>query len=296
MQQQDSIAYKKIDNFYFDCTKPLGTGAFGKVYKAYDERTGMAVAVKVIPFVLLNGNLELQTLFLREIDVLRQLKGNHIVQLVDCKRTTNHLYIFLDYCDGGDLEGLLKRKKIFTEEEALIILKQIVEAFVTLESLNIKNYLGQQLIIMHRDIKPANILFHKSHVKIADFGFAKFIAEVDSEIKKAHTILGTPFYMPPQILNNEQYSAKCDVWSTGIMVYEMLFGRTPWNGLTIPEFYSNIKTEPLLFPKNSQIQKDTRDLLEKMLKFKDEDRICWREMNEHPALKKISIPKSPSNK
>lgn len=288
MNKQPEVSYKKIDNFFFDPTKALGKGAFGAVYKAYDEsRNNMEVAVKMVPAAKLLESEDQYNLFMREIEVLRQIRGNHIVQLIDVKRTPNNLYIFIDYCDGGDLEKKMKVQKSFTEEECLSILKQISDAFITLDQMKIVNNKGHTVSIMHRDIKPANILFHKGQVKIADFGFAKLVDEVDKNIKKAHTLLGTPLYMPPQILNDENYSSKCDVWSTGVLIYELMFGKHPWTGHSVPNLYNNIKTKPLSFPKD--ISTEFKDLLTKMLKIKDEDRISWKEVYEHPAMKHINV-------
>lgn len=242
----------------------------------------------MIPAAKLLESEEQYNLFMREIEVLRQIKGSHIVQLIDVKRTPNNLYIFIDYCDGGDLEKPIKAKKIFSEEEALKIVKQIASAFITLDDIKILNEKKNQVTIMHRDIKPANILFHNNMVKIADFGFAKLVDEVDKNIKKAHTLLGTPLYMSPQILNDDLYSAKCDVWSTGVVFYELMFGKLPWTGYSVANLYNNIKTKSLDIPKG--VNDDTRDLLTKMLKFKDEDRISWKDVYDHAAMKYIEIP------
>jgi len=286
--------FKKIDHFYYDPNaKYLGKGAFAAVYKATDERTNTPVAVKVIPSVKLLESEDQYNLFMREINVLRQIKGEHIVCLLDVKRTTNNLYIFTDFCDGGDLEKKIKSKHPFTEEEALTILKQIADAFVTIEGSNIVNSKGSNVIVMHRDIKPANILFHQGKVKVADFGFAKFIEEAQRDTKQANTLLGTPLYMAPQILNDERYSTKCDLWSTGVLFYELLFGKLPWSGHSVPNLYSNIKTKPLTFPKD--VSNETKDLITKMLKMREEDRITWREVYEHSALKKINIKGGSSN-
>lgn len=280
--------YKKIDNFFYDPTKILGKGAFASVYKAYDERHGNAeVAVKVIPATKLLESEDQYNLFMREIEVLRQIKGQHIVQLLDVKRTPNNLYIFTDFCDSGDLEKMVKQKRVFSEEEACAILKQIADAFVTLDNLHIVNAKGHTITLMHRDIKPANILFHKGKVKVADFGFAKLIDDADKDAKKAHTLLGTPLYMAPQILNDENYSTKCDIWSIGVLFYEILFGKLPWTGTSVPHLFNNIKTTPLTFPK--QISPETKDLVTKMLKIRDEERISWKDIYVHPALAKIDI-------
>jgi len=288
-------SFKKIDHFYYDPnSKYLGKGAFAAVYKAIDERTNTTVAVKVVPSVKLLESEEQYNLFMREINVLRQIKGEHIVCLLDVKRTTNNLYIFTDFCDGGDLEKKIKSKHLFTEEEACSILKQIADAFVTIEGLHLTNSKGQPVVVMHRDIKAANILFHEGRVKVADFGFAKFIEEANKNLKQKNTLLGTPLYMAPQILNDESYSSKCDLWSTGVLFYELLFGKLPWTGTSVPNLYNNIKSKPLTFPKD--VSNETKDLLTKMLKVREEDRITWKGVYEHPALKKIDIKKEANQK
>ena len=283
--------FEKIDYFYYDPNQVLGRGAFGTVYKAYDERNGAPAAVKVIPSTKLLENEDQYNLFMREINILREIKGEHVICLWDVKRTVNELCIFTDYCDGGDLEKKLKSKYPFTEIEACSILKQIADAFVTLENLHIVNAKGLKVVIMHRHICAANILFHQGRIKVADFGFAKLIDEVEKNIKKAHTLLGTPIYMAPQMLNDENYSVKCDIWSTGVLFYEVLFGKLPWTGHSVPNLYNNMRTKPLTFPKT--INDDTKDLLTKMLKIKEEERLSWKQVYEHPALKNIDTT-SPS--
>ena len=90
--------------------------------------------------------------------------------------------------------------------------------------------------------------------------------------------------MSPQILNNEKYSYKCDIWSTGIVFYKMLFGTLPWKGVSYKDLYMKIKSEPLMFPK--PISKETQDLIEKMLSFEEENRLSWVEVYNHIALNK----------
>ena len=95
-------------------------------------------------------------------------------------------------------------------------MKQICNGFKDLHEKN----------IIHRDIKPANFLIHKGVVKIADFGFARVVESVDETAK--HTVLGSPLYMAPQLLDKKEFNSKCDIWSLGVTIYELLFGRTPF--------------------------------------------------------------------
>lgn len=276
--------YKKIDNYYYKPTsKPLGKGAFATVFRAYDENQGgKEVAVKVIPAMKMLENQENYELFMREIEVLRQIKGDHIVHLLDVKRTPNNLYIFTEFCNGGDLDTLLKKNGAVGEETGLEYAYQFCKAFNTINNLEIKNSSGRKVIIMHRDIKSANVLFNDDVLKIADFGFAKMIDEASKNVKMQHTLLGTPLYMSPQILNDEAYTPKCDIWSAGFLIYECIFGKMPWTGNSISNLLKNIRNQPLKFPK--PIAEETQDLLQKMLQINEDKRISWKEMETHPAI------------
>jgi serine/threonine protein kinase len=141
---------------------------------------------------------------------------------------------------------------------------------------------------MHRDIKTDNILLHDGEVRVADFGLAKLVDILDKYVKSDHTkSVGTPLYMSPQVLNGEEYSCKCDVWSTGFMLYELLTTKCPWQGVSPKKLYENIIQKPLTLP--SKIDVDTENLLRKMLAIKEEDRLSWPEVYSHPALDFIDL-------
>lgn len=280
--------WKQVGTYFYDENHPLGEGASGKVFKAYDESNDCKeVALKVIPMEKIQIY---EVLFMREIALLKSIQGRHVVEFVNTFRTDQHLYIALEYCDGGSLEKQIEKrrekKQKYSEEEALVIIKQIAIAFAELNTL--KGNQGEQVIVMHRDIKPANILFHKGIVKIADFGLAKAVQEAEKDKLKDHTLAGTPIYMAPQVMHKEKYSAKCDVWSAGVMLYELLFYELPWDGHTKENLYKNQRDKPLKFP--SKVENETEDLLSKMLTFDDGQRISWEEINNHPAVKYLDVP------
>lgn len=112
----------------------------------------------------------------------------------------------MDFCRDGDLKKYLRNKKKVNEEEAFEIMKQVLKGYQELARNN----------TIHRDLKPANILINGGLFKICDFGFSKVIKDPNTALK---TCVGSPIYMAPQILEKKDYSAKCDIWSLGIIYY-----------------------------------------------------------------------------
>lgn len=146
-----------------------------------------------------------------EIKVLKSCESHNIIKLYDMKKTSNNYYLILEYCNDGDLETYVKKRRYLTEEEAIEILCEIVNGFHHL--FNHK--------ILHRDLKLANILRHDGVTKIADFGFSKMLGNETL----CETMLGSPLNMAPEVLHNLEYSNKADMYSLGVCYYWMLFGR-----------------------------------------------------------------------
>ena len=145
-----------------------------------------------------------------------------------------------------------------------MVLWQLLEAFKVLNRFN----------IMHRDIKPENIFCSNGKYKLGDFGFCKGLK--NGEIM-AKTMLGSPIYMAPEILKGEHYTIKADVWSLGVLFYEMLFGKTPYNSNKLENLIHIISTEEVTFPIDG-ISNKTLKLLKKMLTKDYFRRISWIEL------------------
>lgn len=169
---------------------------------------------------------------------MQKLKHPNIVQLYEVITTANNIYLVMEFCSGGDLKRYCSTRKI-TEEMALNIIKQITKGFEEMTRFG----------IIHRDLKPANILVHQEVFKICDFGFAKLFGESG---RMARTFVGTPIYMSPQVLSQKHYTSKTDVWSLGVMFYELLFGKLPYSGYTEQDLFRNIMKGPLRFPECSK--------------------------------------------
>ena len=205
---------KKIEKYQFNLKKMLGQGSYAIVYLGRVIDTQQPVAVKVIDKRIFSNAYNVKNIQ-SEIDIMKKVAHENIVQLYDIYQTTNNMYIVTELCQDGDLLKLLQRRKKIPEGEAKMLLKDIV---------NGTKYLHKSGII-HRDLKPANILIKEGPCKLSDFGFAKSLQNEDVIMK---SIVGTPLYMSPQILQKEKYTSKSDLWSIGLIYYEMLHGRTPW--------------------------------------------------------------------
>ena len=146
------------------------------------------------------------------------------------KKTPNNFYLILEYCNGGDLDAYVKKRKYLTEEEAIEMMCQLIHGFEHLYKHK----------ILHRDLKLANILLNDGVVKIADFGFSKILGEEEL----AATMLGSPLNMAPEVLQNQEYSNKADIYSLGVCYYWMLYGKYPFCYLglhSMPAMWSNSK-------------------------------------------------------
>ena len=218
----------------------IGHGAFAVVYKGrHQVRHDVTVAIKSIT----KKNLaKSQNLLEKEIKILKELtelQHVNVVALMDCKETANHVFLVMEFCDGGDLADYLHAMGTLSEDTIRVFLTQISGAMRALHDKG----------VVHRDLKPQNILLcYKSKgaeasrcptditLKIADFGFARFL----SDGVMAATLCGSPMYMAPEVIMSLQYDAKADLWSIGTIVYQCLTGKAPFHAHTpqaLKQFY-----------------------------------------------------------
>ena len=214
-----SIRKTEIGKYQYNSIDVLGQGYTGSVFKGTlitDPKQRFAIKVIDLKKFQKPDSLALVE---KEIEIHQKLKHPNIINCLDIYKSQGHYFIMTEYCPHGDLDELLKMQKIVHEDVALKIMKQVIEAY--------KYIMGKNII--HRDLKPANIMRFGSVWKIGDFGFATYCTE-DFILDK--TNLGTPLYMPPESLFYSKYSAKTDIFSLGVIFYEMLTGTTPWPSRT----------------------------------------------------------------
>lgn len=203
----------------YQLREKIGRGSFAEVYMGFNMPEGKKYAIKVISRELINSEPKLASGLESEIRIMEEFVHPHIVRLFRHFSSEKNFYLVLEFCAGGDLSKYIRKKQRLTEPVALRFLHQIAEALSFLKE---KNFI-------HRDLKPANVLLSEfsdsAQIKLADFGFARHL--LDAAL--AQTRCGTPLYMAPEILESRDYDAKCDVWSTGCIFYEMLIGKTKLN-------------------------------------------------------------------
>lgn len=270
-------ATHQIGNYFYKDQSLLGAGAFGRVYKGYhlDDKT-TPLAIKQISLQVTPERMEGLIISInRELDVLNQISHENIVEFKDFVLTNNNIYLVTEFCNNKNLEELMIRKGLVKVRNALVIVSHIADAMAYL---NAKD-------IIHRDLKPANILIHNHTAKVADFGLARMVKEDDSKIYLTEGI-GTPLYMAPEVYEGTylENKFKCDVWSLGMILYEMIFGRLPWRGKSEYMHFVEIRTKPLEFPNGHNVHKFVLDLIGKMLEKDPKERIDFKQILGHKAF------------
>ena len=188
----------------------VGEGSYGSVYRATYLRTGKDVAVKILPADSDMAPLQ------REIMILKQCNSPHIVRYFGTYVKDTDLWISMEYCNAGSVSDLM--------EAAGITLAEAHIAAICRSALRGLEYLHAQRKI-HRDIKAANIMLNDlGEAKLADFGVA---ARYSSTHSKRNTVVGTPFWMAPEVIQMTDYDGLADIWSLGITVIEMAEGAPP---------------------------------------------------------------------
>lgn len=249
---------KRIDKYQFNLRRLLGQGSYASVYFGKVINSSQEVAVKVIDKRIFTSSYNLRSIQ-SEIDIMKKMRHASIVQLHDVYQTANNMYIITELCDYDLLQELKKERRL-DEQMAVAYLKDIVCGVKYLHTMG----------IIHRDLKPANILIKDGHCKIADFGFAKTLNDSDSMMR---SVVGTPLYMSPQLLKRTHYTNKSDIWSIGLIYYEMLHGRTPWVAQNEAQLLQAIHHSRINYSKN--ISDLSRDFITRCLQLSEQDRMSW---------------------
>ena len=272
----------------------IGKGGYSEVYKAYDIKNHKYVACKIHQLNP-NWNDEMKDSYIkhtmRENEILKNIHHKNIINHIDTIEINNNSFCsVLELCNGTDLSNYLRERKILSEKEVKVITKQILEALVYLENLPKK--------IIHYDLKPQNILFNNLEVKLTDFGLAKIIDSNSNFTDLTSQGTGTYFYLPPEcfiIGDNVKINEKVDIWSLGIIVYEMLFGNKPFsnnlsqNKYVKEKIYENMKNLSFENNYNVKISEECKIFLRKCLDVNIEKRYDAIDAMNSSFIKNISL-------
>ena len=253
--------------------KLIGAGTFGEIYQGVDIRTGTKVAVKRIKKKLLyeNGNFLLNA-YNKEIEIMKKCECENSIKFICDFDTDNNKNIIMELCDKDLLVYLYERMEPFSVDEIRDTFLQLNNTFRKL----------RENKILHRDLKLGNILIKftdetKKHFipKLADYGFSKELNIYNTRT----THLGTPATMAPEIMMNLPYDDKSDLWSVGVMMYQLYYREIPYDGMTEVEILNKIKANiPYKQPEDLKF----RDLLNRILVADPRNRISWDEYFNHP--------------
>jgi calcium-dependent protein kinase len=219
--------------------KELGHGHYGVVRKCYNRDSGASFAIKSIR----KAKVSKIEVLKREIQILREVKHPHIIELVDVFEDERYLHLITELCTGGELFDRIIAKTQsaeghFSEHDAAVLVRDILDAI---------NYCHEKGIV-HRDLKPENFLFltedDDAPVKIIDFGLSR---HDDTDFGIMETKVGTPYYVAPEVLRRE-YTNSCDIWSIGVITYILLCGYPPFYGDSDTQIFESVRVGKFDFP------------------------------------------------
>ncbi|MEZ4406875.1 MAG: protein kinase [Polyangiales bacterium] len=251
----------------------IGVGGMGVVVRGSDLDTGEPVAIKFMQPEAVSRPEALQR-FVREAQALLLIESPHVARVRDVGNLDNGVpYIVMEYLEGEDLSARLGAGERFTLRGAVEL---VLEACVAVESAHAQG-------VLHRDLKPANLFLARCadgerRVKVLDFGISKFdspgLRAPDASITTSAVLIGSPNYMAPeQMLDAVTVDARADVWSLGVILYELLTGRLPFSGRTLTEVCSKVLTAPA--PPLSEHRPEAPPILQRLI-----DRCLAKERDE----------------
>ncbi|GLC55209.1 hypothetical protein PLESTB_000959900 [Pleodorina starrii] len=239
----------------------IGCGSYGRAVLATRIEDGLSVVVKQIRLFEMDEKARMDTL--NEVKVLAQFNHVNIVHYHECMLEGGVLNIVMEYANGGDLASAIQRrqqeKKPFSEDEIMFWFVQVVLALYHVHGKN----------VLHRDLKSQNIFIGEGNLlKLGDFGIARVL---NSDTELARTVIGSPYYLSPEICEDRPYNRKSDVWSLGCVLYELTTLRRAFDGQSLPALVVKILRGKYP-PVPTRYSSPLRALIESMLKQDPKDR------------------------
>ncbi|CAI4050527.1 hypothetical protein SKDZ_14G3680 [Saccharomyces kudriavzevii ZP591] len=285
----------------FEKIRLLGQGDVGKVFLVREKKTNRVYALKVLSKEEMIKRNKIKRV-LTEQEILATSNHPFIVTLYHSFQSEDYLYLCMEYCMGGEFFRALQTRetKCICEDDARFYASEVTAA---LEYLHLLGFI-------YRDLKPENILLHQSgHIMLSDFDLS--IQAKDSKIPvvkgsaqstlvdtkicsdgfRTNSFVGTEEYIAPEVIRGNGHTAAVDWWTLGILIYEMLFGFTPFKGDNTNETFTNILKNEVSFPNNNEISRTCKDLIKKLLTKNESKRLGCKmgaaDVKKHPFFKKV---------
>ncbi|KAE8897379.1 hypothetical protein PF005_g24086 [Phytophthora fragariae] len=275
----DLIQHKYVDDIheFFDFNATIGTGHFGCVKHAISKKSGKEWAVKV---VALSNEVDRDALR-NEVNILKRLHHPQIVRVIGSYEDKEHMYMIMQLCKGKELyDHLYQEHRNFSENDVRRIIRALLRALAFLHS----NF------ITHRDLKLENLLLENAEnpgsLRLCDFGLSTRFKRGEKLVKP----LGTIDYVAPEVLDGD-YNEKCDLWSVGVICFELLTGVSPFHGATIDDTMGNIYDGVLIFENDvwSKFSPSSITFIKSLVKENVDQRLSAEQALDHKWLTESDI-------
>lgn len=285
----------------FEKIKMLGQGDVGKVYLVKEKKTNRLYALKIFSKAEMIKRKKIKRI-LAEQEILATSNHPFIVTLYHSFQSEDYLYLCMEYCMGGEFFRALqtRKTKCIDEDDARFYASEVTAA---LEYLHLMGFI-------YRDLKPENILLHQSgHIMLSDFDLSVQAKDTKNPVVKGsalsslldtkicsdgfrtNSFVGTEEYIAPEVIRGNGHTAAVDWWTLGILIYEMLFGFTPFKGDNTNQTFSNILKNDVIFPNNNEISRTCKDLIKRLLTKNETKRLGSKlgasDIKRHPFFKKV---------
>lgn len=270
----------------YEVLQQVGSGQYSRVFRGRNLATKSTVALKHMKVSSTDDSM-LRIVANEVLAGERLQEAPNVVNLVEVVREVGSVTLVLEFCDGGTLDQLLAKRKFLQVAPGFELMRQILTGMKALVHHG----------IMHRDIKPENVFFARGEAKLGDFGFSVPVSRIS---QLANNFVGSPMYMAPEILNGRAYDSKADVWSLGVLFFEILHGRCPFLADSIPELISEIENRRLIFDETRKIPDCLQQAIGRMLQPDPVKRISFdflfelmEEIRNDPSLSSSPFSKLP---
>lgn len=270
----------------YTVAETLAVNKYNILYKAYKEdKPNEFFAIKVVAKGK-DNTLHIK----REIEILKEVKNEHVIKLIDYKITENEYYLIFEYCNGGTLANYKRQQGgKFAPYFARKILIQLIDGLDSLynKSIMYRNLSLKDIFITY----PTGDSDGELCIKLGNFSLARFISMRDKDLETSTSsamqemsIVGNPRYMAPELFNGDPYSFYSDIWSLGVVFYELLCENHCFQGKTDKDLAMELSRGLYKIPKELRLSQECIDFLHNCLQTEPEARLKWKEIKSHPYI------------